>query len=126
VVLKVGPLAAGMIHAIQKTQVQRARPGLLRAITAGETAKFGKVGVSTQGLVYRKNMIPWESVKSLDFSYDQQKTQQLFLTVPVRGGPDLTFNASEELANIWLFMEVVSKVQPRLEKYKTSQDSWLL
>jgi hypothetical protein len=126
IVLKVGPLAGGMIHAIEKAQVRRARPGMLRAITAGETVKFGKVGVSAQGLVYGKSVTPWDSIKSLDFSYDQQKTQQLFLTVPVRGGPDLNLNASEELANIWLFMEVVSKVHPRLEKHKDSQDSWLL
>jgi hypothetical protein len=70
--------------------------------------------------------MPWESIKSLDFSYDQRKTQQLFLTIPVRGGEDVNLNASVELPNIWLFMEVVSKVHPRLEKYKDTQDTWLL
>ena len=124
--LKFGPIGAGLIHIIEKTQVRRARPGLLRAITAGETVRFGKLGVNAQGLVYRKEGIPWDNVKSLDFSYDQQKTQQLFLTIPVRGGADIVLNASEDLPNIWLFMEVVSQVHPRLKKYKDSQDTWLL
>src|SRR5262245_64223387 len=46
--------------------------------------------------------------------------------VAVRGGADVNLNASEELTNIWLFMKVVSKVHPRLEECKDSQDTWLL
>src|SRR5262249_7453230 len=119
-------LGGRMIHDIEKAQVRGARPTLLKAIAAGGTGKVGKLAGSAQGLAYRQTLILWDNVKSLDFSYDQLKTQQLFLTIPVRGGADVNLNASEELPNIWLFMELVSKVHPRLERYKNSQDSWLL
>ena len=39
---------------------------------------------------------------------------------------DINLNASKDLPNFWLFMELVSKVHPPLERYKQSQSSWLM
>jgi hypothetical protein len=126
VVLNCPVLGGRMVRDIQKAQVRALRPKYLRAVEAGETIKFGRLGVCREGLAYRKAVLPWEHVKALNFSFDQRGTRQLFLTVPVRGDDDLTLNASEELPNIWLFMELVAKVHPPLAKYRDSQDWWLL
>ena len=126
ITLGFGLMDGQLIHDVQSAQVRAVRPKHVKAIEAGETIPFGRLGVCRDGLAYRKRLLPWDRVKSLDFSYDQRRTRQLFLTVPVRGGEDITLNASEELPNIWLFMELLAKLHPPLAKYRDSQDSWLL
>ncbi len=46
-------------------------PKYLKAVEAGQTIKFGRLGVSRGGLVYRKGVTPWEQIRSLDFTFDQ-------------------------------------------------------
>ncbi|HVX10558.1 MAG TPA: DUF6585 family protein [Pirellulales bacterium] len=126
VVLKAAPFRGKLIKGLQETQVHHIRPKLIETIRAGGKADFGRLAVNAQGLVNRAVVIPWDRIKALSFSYDQKKTQQLFLSVETRGERDLSFNASKELPNIWLFMELVSKLHPPLEEFKNSQNSWLM
>jgi hypothetical protein len=126
-IVKVPPIGGNkFVKPLHDGQFRHAFPELLAAVNSGGEVRFGRFGVSTRGLAYRKTPVPWESIKALNFSYDQRKTQQLFLEVAVRGASDITVNASEELPNIWMFMELVSKVHPPLKKFKDSQSSWLM
>jgi hypothetical protein len=126
-VVKVPPIGGNkFVKPLHEGQLRHAFPKLLAAVKSGDEVRFGRFGVSTRGLAYRKTPVPWESIKALNFSYDQRKTQQLFLEVAVRGASDINVNASEELPNIWMFMELVSKIHPPLKKFKDSQSSWLM
>jgi hypothetical protein len=126
-IVKVPPIGGKkFVKPLHDGQLRHVFPKLLAAVKSGDEVRFGRFGVSTRGLAYRKTPVPWESIKALNFSYDQKKTQQLFLEVAVRGASDINVNASEELPNIWMFMELVSKVHPPLKEFKDSQSSWLM
>jgi hypothetical protein len=114
-----------LLRALLEAQVHYACPKMIEAIRAGETIQFGQVGVSAAGLAQGDEVIRWGRIEALNFSYDQRKTQQLFLSVEARGHDTLRLNASQDLPNIWLFMELVSQLHPPLETYKTSQAWWL-
>ena len=100
VALLVNPFRAKIIRVIQEAQVRSAVPRLIKDLKAGAEIKSGRLGVRADGLVDRNTVIPWERVKALNFSYDQTRTQQLFLSVERYDGANITLNASKELPNI--------------------------
>jgi hypothetical protein len=124
IVIGVPILGNKLLTALQDAQIRYARPEILRELEAGREVRFGQIAVCARGLVDETGVIPWASIRALNFAYDQLKTQQLFLSIETLGGT-IHLNASKDLPNIWLFMEIVTELQPSLERFKTSQASWL-
>jgi hypothetical protein len=124
-VLKPYLISRKLRRALLEAQVRFECPRMIEAIQGGETIQFGRLGVCAAGLVDGGDIVRWGRIEALNFSYDQKKTQQLFLTVQAHGHEPLSFNASKELPNLWLFMELVSQIHPPLEQAKNSQAWWL-
>jgi hypothetical protein len=100
--------------AMQGRHCEMVLPGLVKRVRAGQTVKFGPVGVSAEGLHHKKREIAWDEIETLEFPVKDSACHMRVRT----GSGTADVNLSESVPNAWMMLELICEIEPRLVKPK--------